>query len=140
MVQVQRLAALGWDAVHVQADQLRVVRQARAGFFVDFAPRGIVDCGVRGFHVASRQQPAFQPPVMDDENALSVRRQHEAGTGDVAGRELFAGERRGRMPQQHQDQVLALEGFAIAVETGDLLHESRDGVYHAEATRRRGWR
>ena len=62
-----RVPAAFWrDAVDVDAHQLRhPCGQRNSRLFDYFTPRGVLDGGVFGLHVAARQQPTVEPPVID---------------------------------------------------------------------------
>ena len=114
-MQMVRLAACGpgmpWTS---RPSELRRAvggqRGWRAGLFDDFAAPGIPDFGVFGLHVAAGQQPAVEAPVVDQQQPVAIRGQHQAGAGDMAGGELGARERGRGAIEEQEDEFAALEG------------------------------
>jgi hypothetical protein len=83
------------------------------GLFDDFATGGIGDGEVGGLDVSAGQEPALQAAVMNDEDAFAIGSEDHTAAGDVAGDELFAGERLRGMLEKEEDELDALEGGAI---------------------------
>jgi len=81
--------------------------------------------------VAAGEQPAVETPVMDQEEALPIAGQDQAGAGDMAGRELAAREGLGRALEDHEDQLGALESFTVAGQVSGLAAETADHGRHS---------
>jgi hypothetical protein len=109
VVQVKRLAFVRRDSMDVHPDQARraSVRDPYGCFFHCFASRCIRQCVVTRFDVPARQEPAAQAMMMDQQNALAIRMDHQCGACDVAGMELVAREGSWSMFEQGQNQLAA---------------------------------
>jgi len=108
-MQMERLAAAGRDAVHVDADHIgpAVGIQDGSGFFHHFAAGGVPDVGVFRLDVAAGQQPAFQSPMKDQQEGVERRMQHQSGAGDVTGHELASREGSGGVVEKLDDELPA---------------------------------
>ncbi len=116
-MQVEGLVPLRRDPVYIEAGQgtgtLRCEQHTR--LFNNLAARRLPERGVLGLDMTTGEQPAVEPPMVDEKEALPVRREHEPGTGDVAWGELPARERLMRMREKHKDQLPALYRSAIGI-------------------------
>jgi hypothetical protein len=123
-MKVVRLVTFAWNAVDVGAAEL-TSRDCNSGFLEDFAGRGGFDCVIGRLDVPTRQQPAVEAAVMDDEETFAIGSDHETGGRNMAGSELFAGEG-GRGPlKEHENQLYALRAGAIG-RIGEGLDEGTD--------------
>lgn len=84
-----------------------------AGFFDHLARRGVEDRQVLGLDMTTRQQPAIQPAVVDKEDGVPPRMNHQAGGCDMSRDELRASQRSLGMLQKMKGQFLALPGAPI---------------------------
>ena len=76
----------------IDANQRRwpVCEQSRASLFENLAAGGFRDFRIAGFDVPSRQQPSVEPGMVDQQDSVAFRVQHQPGGGNVAGLELIA--------------------------------------------------
>ena len=69
------LAFAGRNAMYIHSGQRRVKTWGKldARFLQHLAPGCVKDGLIFGLDVASRQEPAFQPPVMDQQDRILLR-------------------------------------------------------------------
>ena len=103
------------NPVDIHASQKRRITQVKldAGLFRGFTGRNPVKRYVRFLHMSTRQQPALETVVMNDEDTLIARMENKRRAGDVAGPELPRRERFRAMPQKQAYQVLAFGRKAV---------------------------
>jgi hypothetical protein len=139
VVKVVGLTFGGGDAVDVEAGERRdgIGYEVGAGFFDDFAAGGVPDFAVFGLDVASGEEPAIESTVVDQEEALAVGSEDEAGARDMAGMELIAGEGIGSGSEEHEDE---LARFRVG-DVGGAADELGDGgrEHELENEKAPGW-
>ncbi len=114
VMKMERLAAAGRNAVHVDSDQARTRGRLEmgSGFLDHFTTRGVPDFGIVGFDMAARQEPSLQPSVEDNEKRVAFRMQNKSGARHMTGHELRAREWRRRVREQLHYEFAAFFVFA----------------------------
>ncbi len=89
---MEGLAFGGRDTVDVETRKgsLEPRNECSSCFFQDLTAGGIEDGLVFGFDVAAGQEPAVEAAVMDQQNGVRFRIQHQPCSGDMAGGKLSA--------------------------------------------------
>jgi hypothetical protein len=83
------------------------------GLFQDLTGGGGFDRRIKGLDMPTRQEPAIEPAMMEDEQADATGRDHHSGSRDVSGSELIAGKGLGGLLEQHEDQLEAFGAGAV---------------------------
>lgn len=110
VVEMEGLALFRRNAVNVDSGQKRFVSPVKlySGLFLCFTGRYRVEGRIDLFDMASRQQPALEPVVVDHEDTRFARMEYEGGAGDVPGPELPAGKRFRSVLHEESYEVFAL--------------------------------
>jgi hypothetical protein len=75
---VQRLALTGRDGMYVHTEEWRDSNPVKLdpGLFPRLPRCCILNGFILGLHVSSREEPAVQPPMVDEQNGVALGMEH----------------------------------------------------------------